>query len=174
MLCSAKCIQGRRLTCFIACKDDVENAGLAALHHVEIIYGGLVCVRVMSLSRSKCCSRGASMPKIKVSVSIFVLVLKQWNEGRLEEKVLFTVLVYITAKLADISVICVCVVIAITMFTELVGASNRVLLYARLWWDVSRQCRQYPSFCLSSVLIFRVRLKFSCTPSDDTLALIGI
>jgi len=27
MLCSAKCIQGRRMTCFIACKDDIENAG---------------------------------------------------------------------------------------------------------------------------------------------------
>ena len=28
LLCSAKCIQGRRLTCFVAVKDDVENAGL--------------------------------------------------------------------------------------------------------------------------------------------------
>ena len=28
MLCSAKCIHGRRLTSFAAVKDDVENAGL--------------------------------------------------------------------------------------------------------------------------------------------------
>ena len=28
MLCSAKCIHGRRLTSFVAVKDDVENAGL--------------------------------------------------------------------------------------------------------------------------------------------------
>jgi protease I len=27
LLCSAKCIKGRRLTSFIAIKDDVENAG---------------------------------------------------------------------------------------------------------------------------------------------------
>jgi len=27
MLCSAKCLTGRRLTCFVAIKDDVENAG---------------------------------------------------------------------------------------------------------------------------------------------------
>ena len=27
MLCSAKCIKGRRLTSFFAIKDDVENAG---------------------------------------------------------------------------------------------------------------------------------------------------
>ncbi len=27
MLCSAKCIKGKKLTCFHAIKDDVENAG---------------------------------------------------------------------------------------------------------------------------------------------------
>jgi len=27
MLCSAKCLKNRRLTCLIAVKDDVENAG---------------------------------------------------------------------------------------------------------------------------------------------------
>jgi len=27
MLCSAKCLKNRRLTCFVAVKDDVENAG---------------------------------------------------------------------------------------------------------------------------------------------------
>jgi len=46
MLCSAKCIQGRRLTSYIAIKDDVENAGATYEDAAVVVDGNLVTSRV--------------------------------------------------------------------------------------------------------------------------------
>jgi protease I len=46
MLCSAKCIQGRKLTCFVAVKDDVENAGAIYEDSPVVVDGNLVTSRV--------------------------------------------------------------------------------------------------------------------------------
>jgi len=46
MLCSAKCIKGRRLTSFIAIKDDVENAGGTYEDAPVVVDGNLVTSRV--------------------------------------------------------------------------------------------------------------------------------
>jgi len=48
MLCSAKCLQGRRLTCFVAIKDDVENAGGLYEDASVIVDGNLVTSRIPS------------------------------------------------------------------------------------------------------------------------------
>jgi protease I len=46
MLCSAHCIQGRRLTCFVAVKDDVENAGGLYEDSAVVIDGNLITSRM--------------------------------------------------------------------------------------------------------------------------------
>ncbi|ESN95664.1 hypothetical protein HELRODRAFT_193498 [Helobdella robusta] len=48
MLCSAKCIKDRRLTCFVAIKDDVENAGGIYEDSSVVIDGNLVTSRIPS------------------------------------------------------------------------------------------------------------------------------
>jgi len=48
MLCSAKCISGRRLTSYIAIKDDVENAGGSYEDAAVVVDGNLVTSRVPS------------------------------------------------------------------------------------------------------------------------------
>jgi len=48
MLCSAKCIKGRRLTSYIAIKDDVENAGGTYEDAAVVVDGNLVTSRVPS------------------------------------------------------------------------------------------------------------------------------
>jgi len=45
MLCSAKCIKGRRLTSFIAIKDDVENAGATYEDAAVVVDGNLITSR---------------------------------------------------------------------------------------------------------------------------------
>jgi len=46
MLCSARCIKGRHLTCFVAVKDDVENAGGLYEDSAVVVDGNLVTSRV--------------------------------------------------------------------------------------------------------------------------------
>jgi protease I len=45
MLCSAKCIKGRRMTSFIAIKDDVENAGAIYEDAAVVVDGNLISSR---------------------------------------------------------------------------------------------------------------------------------
>ena len=45
MLCSAKCIQGRRMTCFVAIKDDIENAGALYEDAPVVVDGNLITSR---------------------------------------------------------------------------------------------------------------------------------
>jgi protease I len=46
MLCSAKCIKGRRMTSYIAIKDDVENAGAIYEDAAVVVDGSLITSRM--------------------------------------------------------------------------------------------------------------------------------
>lgn len=45
MLCSAKCISGRKMTCFVAIKDDIEHAGALYEDAAVVIDGNLITSR---------------------------------------------------------------------------------------------------------------------------------